>query len=38
MSENTNTAATEVLEKTSDEVTIAHHVDTSYGASQIQVL
>lgn len=37
MSENTNTS-TEVLEKNSDEVTKAHHVDTSYGASQIQVL
>lgn len=37
MSENTNTA-TEVLEKNSDEVTKAHHVDTSYGAAQIQVL
>ncbi len=37
MSENTNTAVEE-LEKNSDEVTKAHHVATSYGADQIQVL
>lgn len=37
MSENINTS-TEVLEKNSDEVTKAHHVDTNYGADQIQVL